>query len=612
MTVRDTKAVERPAVLIVEDDDARRHTLSHGLAAAGYDVTPAMTVGEGLRFARGLGPSVLVGPVALVTEGGAEILEHCVPGDVLERTILLLGTAGEGADLPDEVRFVPIDGLGGDEILRRVQLVLVGRELGVEADLELRSLVGDLSLLPLLELVRSLHRCRVSGRLELADGFVAFDHGAVVAAGMHEIRPAAARLGAGAVRGVKAFCRLAQHVDGPFHIVLGPPGEAPEIEDGVPELVMRALEESLVTPPPLRTRLRVDRGAHVPTGKFATHENLLLDVISRCDTVEELLDSVPSTDGRLVQALDKLVESGLVKLERPRSTVAIVTDSTADLPPDLAAEHDIVVVPLSVCFGDHVLRDGVDIRARDFYQMLETEKQHPTTQPPSEAEIFEHVLPLLDERDVLAVHISGKLSQTLENARQASRKAFQETGHRLVLVDSHSVSMGVGFLALFAARMAFRGEEAPKIAWRLKEMTSRLHIFFVVDTLEYLARGGRIGKARAWVGKLLGIKPILGVADGEVVPVDRVRGGRQAHPRIVKLFQERIEPGRPVVVAVAHARAPVWADRLRSLVERSFEVRELIVTDIGPVVGTHAGPGCVGAVVFQPTDEEWELVTPLT
>lgn len=611
MTVRETKATERPAVLIVEAEDARRHALSNGLAEAGYDVTPAMTAQEGLKFARGLGPSVIVGPVALIAEGGAELLAHCVPGDAMERTIVLLG-AEEGQELPDEVRFLPIEGLTHDEILLRVQLVLVGRELGVEADLELRSLVGDLSLAPMLELVRSLHRCRVSGRLELADGFVAFDHGAVVAAGIRWLRPAAARLGAGAVRGAKAFCRLARQSEGPFRIVLGPPGEAVEIEDEVPELVIRALEESLVTPPPPRTRLRVVGGAPVPTGQFATHQNLLLDVISRCETVEELLDSVPSTDGRLVQALDKLVESGFVRLERPRSAVAVVTDSTADLPPELAAEHDLTVVPLSVAFGDDVLRDGVDIRARDFYQMLETEERHPVTRPPPEAEIFEHVLPLLDERDVVAVHVSAALSKTLENADQASRKARREAGHRLVLVDSRSVGMGLGLLALFAARMAFRGEGAPTIAWRVKEMASRVHIFFVVDTLEYLERGGRLGKAQSWVGKLLGIKPILGVVGGEIVPIDRVRGGRQAHPRMIKLFQERLEPERGVVAAVAHARAPVWADRLRALVEQTFEVRELIVTDIGPVVGTHTGPGCVGAMLFQPTDEEWKLVAPLS
>ena len=145
----------------------------------------------------------------------------------------------------------------------------------------------------------------------------------------------------------------------------------------------------------------------------------------------------------------------------------------------------------------------------------------------------------------------------------------------------------------------------------LGKMRRRMHTLFVVDTLDFLVRGGRIGKARAIVGKLLGIKPILGVVDGEVAPVDKVRGGRAAHPRIIKLFGDRVNRKRPIIACVAHAQAPVWADRLRALLEKEFNVSEMIETDIGPVVGTHAGPGCVGAVVFQPERGEEDLVAPL-
>ncbi|MEM6795599.1 MAG: DegV family protein, partial [Acidobacteriota bacterium] len=123
--------------------------------------------------------------------------------------------------------------------------------------------------------------------------------------------------------------------------------------------------------------------------------------------------------------------------------------------------------------------------------------------------------------------------------------------------------------------------------------------------------GGRVSGARAMVGKLLGIKPILGTVDGEVVPIDRARGGKRVQPRLVQLIAERVDAGKPLVVGVGHAQAPVWADRLRRLMEQRFEVREMLMTDIGPVVGTHAGPGCVGTVAFQPTEEEWELVKPL-
>ena len=159
--------------------------------------------------------------------------------------------------------------------------------------------------------------------------------------------------------------------------------------------------------------------------------------------------------------------------------------------------------------------------------------------------------------------------------------------------------------------MAQRGLQLPEICRRIEAMRDRFHVLFVVDTLDYLARGGRIGKARAVVGKMLGVKPILGVIDGEVAAVDRVRGGRTAHPRLIELFAQRVDPQRPVVAAVGHSNAPIWADRLRALLEQRFVTAELLVTEIGPVVGTHSGPGTVGAALFQPTDEELPLIAPI-
>jgi DegV family protein with EDD domain len=138
-----------------------------------------------------------------------------------------------------------------------------------------------------------------------------------------------------------------------------------------------------------------------------------------------------------------------------------------------------------------------------------------------------------------------------------------------------------------------------------------MDVLFVVDTLEYLRRGGRIGAARAWIGKLLDIKPILGVADGEVVPVDRARGGRAAHPRILELIAGRADGARPMVAGFAHANAPVWADRLRKLVEERFRVVETLTAEMGPTVGTHAGPGTVGVVWLQLNDDEIDLLAPL-
>jgi DegV family protein with EDD domain len=280
-------------------------------------------------------------------------------------------------------------------------------------------------------------------------------------------------------------------------------------------------------------------------------------------------------------------------------------------------EHGIEVVPLLVNFGGQVFRDGVDLKPRKFYQLLEEKKQHPTTSPPDTSEFSERYQATIAERDIVSVHISSRLSVTLEQANQAADTIGLHQIERpegaacLELVDSRSVSFGLGILAMFAARMAARGETAPVIAGHLRSMSQRIHMLFVVDTLEYLVRGGRIGKARGWIGSLLGIKPILGLVDGEVVPLDKVRGGRAAHPRIIELLSERIDARKPMISAIMHARAPVWADRLRRLVEERFLVDELLIGEIGPVVGTHAGPGTVGVFAFQPEAEELPLIAPL-
>jgi DegV family protein with EDD domain len=292
----------------------------------------------------------------------------------------------------------------------------------------------------------------------------------------------------------------------------------------------------------------------------------------------------------------------------------VVVDSTGDLPATLVAGHDLHVIPLAVRFGDERLLDGIDIRPRDFYQRIV--EDHPSTEPPTVDELAALYERLLPEQDVVSVHLSAAMSETFAHAVQAAERTRARVSRnrpnpRIEMVDGRGVSLGIGLLALFAARMAARGHGADGIAAQLRGCRDRIHTLFLVDTFDYLVRGKRIGRARAALGKLLGIKPILGVVDGEVAAIDRVRGGRRAHPRIVELVAERVDSARPIVLAVAHAAAPVWADRLKSLLAERFELAEMVLSDIGPVVGTHTGPGCVGCVVFQPTDKEWTEIRPL-
>ena len=589
--------------------------MAEGLAAHVYEVIPVADADEAVKFAQGLGPSVVVGPLSVTGLRDGSILDQSSgeDGPRMQRTLVLFGDEAEAPeDIPDDVYYLAASGLGAEEICQRVRLILVGREVGIDPDLGLRYLVGDVAMLPLLDMARSLERCKVTAKVELAGGELLFDRGRPVAASFKK------------TAGAKAFCRLCRLEAAPFRVRLAAaatsiPEKAHNIEEDLGTLALWVLEEAHLEIPDLRSRVRLVAVKDIPSGELTPHERLLAGAIDRCETVGDVLDTLSATDGLVIQALLKMVERGALVLEKPETQVRVVTDSTADLPPAMAKSHGILVVPLTVQFGKDAFRDGVDIRARDFYQMLRDNEAHPTTMPPTEDVFYEHFHDIIEKQDILAVHVSGALSLTFDNARKAAMRGIRSFSHlpqerhncALEVVDSRSVSMGVGMQALFAARMALRGEKVFAIAQRLREISTRIHLLFGVDSLDYLVKGGRLGKTQAMVGKLLSIKPILGVVDGKVVAVDRARGGRRVHPRIIELLKERVDAKRPLVACVAHAEAPVWADRLRRLLERSFDVAEIFLADIGPVVGAHGGPGCVGVAAFQPSEDEWQLIKPL-
>lgn len=600
--------MSRPAVLIVEPDPSLRKQFAEGLSEHGYEVVPASGAEEGRRFAEGLGPSVIVAGDAVPGFGDASILDELRKATAGTTVLVVLGQAAEAPEeLPEEVLYLPSEGLEVAELLRRIRLVLVGWELGLEPDAELQTLVGDLSLTPVLEVIRGLGRALVSGHVLLEDGDVVLDRGQAIAAT------------AGRVRGVKAFCRLGVRSQGPFRVILGRPGVRREIDPELKKLVIRAIEDRVAEPVNLKAKITVDLGPRFFNSQFTELQQGILTEAQQGITVGELLDRLPETDGTILRELATLREMGVLGLFEPEAAVCVVTDSTADLPARLARENGLRVLPLTVHFGNRMFKDGIDITPREFYELLETGTVHPSTNPPTAGEFRQAYEDLAAEQDVVSVHISSSLSETVhhaEEAAEAGAHTFQELRAgaepvRVAVVDSRQVSLGLGLLALFGARMAQRGLGAEEIGPRLQAMAGRIEVLFVVDTLEFLARHGRIGRAKAWVGQLVGIKPILGVREGEVALVDKVRGGRAAHPRMLELFKKRLEADRPVICGIAHAKAPVWADRLKGLLEQELDVIEMLVAEMGPVVGTHAGPGAVGAALFQPTAQELELIRPI-
>lgn len=611
-----SEAPNRPTLLVIEPDDDRRRALAVALAERGYEAIPTRDADEGLRFARALGPAVIVVPADLALAGEGALFAALREGEEA-RTLLLLGaTPEEGEELPEEVLYLATAGLATAELLGRVRLVLVGHELGVAPDLECGALVGSFERMPPLELVQACSRLDGPCRVELADGAFAMSRGKVVHA---EI---------GGARGEKAFCRLVRRHAGPFRIHLEPvalgPGDPAAIDRELPALVIAALEDLVPAAP--EDRLRLLRGSCAP----GPSDDLVREILSLVDvaaaegevlSVGGLLDRLPfHLDGEIYRALLRLRERRCLELSEPGGRVRVVTDSTADLPEELARRYAIEVVPLRVGFGTEEYRDGIEITPRSFYELLATKRDvHPVTSPPPVEELLGIYRKLAVNADVVSVHISSRLSQTfaaveealLQGAGELAAPRRDGSRPRLVPFDSRSVSAGLGLQALFAARLAAAGLGAAEIGERLAALGERLHVLFVVDTLDYLVRGGRIGRARALVGSLLGIRPILGVVDGEVTAVDRVRGRRRGQPRMLELFAERLDRQRPVFGAIAHANAPVGAERLRTLLARTFDMRELILMEIGPVVGTHAGPGMVGAALFQPADDaELALLLP--
>ena len=267
--------------------------------------------------------------------------------------------------------------------------------------------------------------------------------------------------------------------------------------------------------------------------------------------------------------------------------VAVVTDSTADLAPDLVEERSITVVPLTVILDGRNYLDGVDITADEFYARLAASGAAATTSQPSPGRFAEVYRQLLTEHDeVISLHISSQLSGTYEAATQGAALVDEP---RIRVVDTGMVSMPLALLTLAASAMAADGAAAEAIAERVRSIKERMRVYFMVATLEYLRRGGRIGRASALLGSVLQVKPVLTIAEGQVAPLERVRTQERALTRVIELASA-VEG--PVCALVGHATAAEAADRIARALEPHAE--SLIVAPLGPVVGAHAGPGTVG------------------
>jgi DegV family protein with EDD domain len=281
---------------------------------------------------------------------------------------------------------------------------------------------------------------------------------------------------------------------------------------------------------------------------------------------------------------------------RPNSRIAVVTDSTSDIPRHLVEELGIHVVPQILIMGDRTWLDGIDIDPPAFYELLRTSPDFPSSSQPSVVNFQEVFTGLSQDADgIIAVLISDELSGTLNSAYMAAENLPDLP---LEIIDTRSVSIQLGFIVLEVARAVAAGADLQTAADLARSLIGRVHVYFVVDTLEYLHRGGRIGAAARLFGTALNLKPILTIQDGIVTPVTKVRSRRKAIETLFQVIEEQVAGADRVHMAVLHVAAPEEAASLAEKVEARFQPVEMIHAECGPVVGAHAGPGTLGIAFY--------------
>ena len=270
------------------------------------------------------------------------------------------------------------------------------------------------------------------------------------------------------------------------------------------------------------------------------------------------------------------------------SKVTVVTDSTADFPAGLIEQLGIKVVPLTVNFGKEEFIDKVNLTNKEFYAKLRTcsEETFPRTSQPAPDPFFKAYKE--SGENIISIHVPEKLSGTCNSAKRAKEALPNDFDVRII--DSQTLSLGLGFLAIEAAKMAKDGSDLDAIEQEVMRLIPKIRLYAMLDTLKYLEKGGRIGSAQRWLGALLDFKPIIKIQDGEVVPVSRPRSTKKAIPELLEKF---LAEGKMVKVGVLYAEAEPEALEVSKMLKEHYP-GDIPVAEIGSVLGTHAGPGAIG------------------
>lgn len=277
---------------------------------------------------------------------------------------------------------------------------------------------------------------------------------------------------------------------------------------------------------------------------------------------------------------------------------AVVTDSTSNLPSDLVEKFDMSVIPCTLHWGGDSYIDGVTLDADTFYEMLQTRKDFPTTSQPSAGAFIDFFQKVAEDKGtdiILGVFVSSELSGTIASAMQARGHLYETRPDlQIEIVDSRSVSMGLGLAVLAAQRAANGGTSVEEAIEAVKRCQEATHVIFAVNTLEFLHRGGRIGGAARLLGSALNLKPVLTIADGRIEPLEKVRSRGKSLRRVIEIAEERLEGRRPKEAAIIQADAHADLEKFEEMVRERLNPERLHTVTLSPAVGTHGGPGTLG------------------
>jgi DegV family protein with EDD domain len=280
------------------------------------------------------------------------------------------------------------------------------------------------------------------------------------------------------------------------------------------------------------------------------------------------------------------------------SKIAIVTDSTSDIPKDISKNLNIIVVPLTVIFEkESFLDDGKDITIGDFYKKIRTVEKLPTTTQPTPKDFIKIYSDILKEYDsIISIHISKKMSGTINSAELAKKEL---PGKDIEIIDTGFVHLPLGFIAMSAGQLAKEGKSKQEILKNISDLKSKIKVLIIPSTLEYLKKGGRIGKAKGLIASILEIKPILTLHDGEVSQFKTTRRWNQAKSELIQSMKNMVKNPQNLIISIGDSDAKEDASEMEERIKAEFHPKKIYRVDIGVVVGTHLGPGGIGITFYE-------------